>query len=438
MIDELSSRHPIGRRALLAGSLFAAGSGRRAFGQAQKTLQVWTGQSSRAQQKAFEGLAADFEASHPGLKVALQTVSDDDAWPKLLAGYAGGQPPDMCFNLNPVVTVALQARGLLEPMNDVAEAVPGLDPRMLQTFNDKGMQFAVGIVRTVISTMWVRQDLFHAAGVAVPQTWEQHLDAASKLTGRGVYGVVLPYGKTVFSNIALDMFLRQAGGDIVAPDGTPAFNGPGTIRALEFLKAARAYCPSGANSYGFGETLGAFTSGAAAIGIYTGRVLTEVDTRNPALSEAIDAAPYAYPADGIPWWMSAFLPVFVCKGPKVNVAEAKAFAAAFFEPKHYVEFLHGAPGHGLPVIASVRDSAAYQDNPVLQRHPKQIATIEAIAARAWTNIKPSDAHPVQFKMGEIYGANILSGALQRVVVDGQTPAAAAAWGQDQIAQVLKA
>jgi multiple sugar transport system substrate-binding protein len=427
------------RSALQAtGALLAASAGARTGrAQAIKTLQVWTGQSSREQQKAFEAMAADFEAAHPGVTVALQTVSDDDAWPKLLAGYAAGQPPDMCFNLNPVVAVALQSKGLLEPLNDTAAAIAGLDRRMLQTFNDRGDQFAIGVVRTVISTMWTRRDLFEAAGVEVPQYWDQHLAAARKLTGRGVYGLVLPYGKTVFSNIVVDMFVRQAGGDIVAPDGSPAFNGPGTVRALTFLKELRPFCPTGANSYGFSDTLNAFTSGATAIGMYTGRTLSEIDQRNPALIDQVDAAPYPYPRDGIAWWTSAYLPVFVCKGPKVSVPEAKAFIATFFAPRHYVDFLHGAPGHGLPVIAAIQDSEAYKDNPVLRRHPQQIKVIEEIAAKAWTNIKPSDRHPVQFRMGDIYGANILSGALQRVVIDGQSPEAAAGWGQDQIAQVLK-
>ena len=120
-----------------------------------------------------------------------------------------------------------------------------------------------------------------------------------------MYGTALPYGKAGFSNLAVDMFVRQAGGDIVAPDNTPAFSGPGTIKALEFLKEARRYCPPGANNNSFGETLSAFTSGGTAIGMYTGRTLVEVETRNPSIKDKINAAPYAYARDGVAWWMSA-------------------------------------------------------------------------------------------------------------------------------------
>ena len=40
-------------------------------------------------------------------------------------------------------------------------------------------------------------------------------------------------------------------------------------------------------------------------------------------------------------------------------------------------------------------------------------------------------------MGDIYGSNVMSEVLQRVVVENAAPKAAAAWGQDRIAAIMK-
>ncbi len=61
----------------------------------------------------------------------------------------------------------------------------------------------------------------------------------------------------------------------------------------------------------------------------------------------------------------------------------------------------------------------------------------AIASEAHINIKPTARHPFIYKMGDIYGSNVMAEVLQRVVVNGETPKAAAAWGQDRIAQIMK-
>ncbi len=411
---------------------------RWAIGQGVRTVRVWTTQSAPAQLAVYRHLISQFEAENPSIKIALQLVSDDDVFPKLLAAHAAGDPPEICSNTNTYVPGTLFGKGLVEDMNDVAEAIGDFTPESLATYNDGGHQFALGAALTVISTMWVRTDLFQAAGLQIPQFWDDYADCAKKLTGRGMYGLALPYGKGAFANRIVDMFLRQAGGDIVAPDFSVVFNNPGTIRALEFLKEIRPYAPPGANNYSFGETLNAFVTGATAVGIYTGRTVANIHTQNPGIEKDVKAAFYAYPRDGKRYWVCGYDAFFINKGPKVNVADAKIFARFFYQPEPYTKFLLGAPLHNLPVIQRVAASAAYNDNPLIQAHQADAATMMAIAKESFTNIRPTAKHPFIFKMGDIYGANVLAEVLQRVVVNGETPKAAAVWGQDRIAEIMKA
>ncbi|WP_430397496.1 ABC transporter substrate-binding protein [Ferrovibrio sp.] len=437
----------IGRRAALktlgggaAAAAFTLGGApwNFAIGQSQRTVRIWTTQSAPAQIKVYDTIIKMFEAKNPKIKIALELVSDDDVFPKLTAAHAAGQPPEICSNTNTYVPGALHGRGLVENMADVAKAVGDFTPRSLEVYNEGGFQFSLGAALTVISAMWVRTDLFAAEGLDVPKHWDDYLVAAKKLTKRGVYGTALPYGKGAFANRMMDMFIRQAGGDIVAPDMSVVFDNPGTHRALEFMAEARAFAPPGANNYSFGETLNAFVSGATAIGVYSGRTLSNIHAQNPSLKDKVKAAFYSYPRDGQRYWVCGYDAFFINKGAKVNTDEAKIFAEFFYQPEPYTLFLHGAPAHNLPVVDKVARSATYNDNPVLNQHKADIDTLMAIAAEGWVNIKPTAKHPFIFKMGDIYGSNIMAEVLQRVVVEKQTPKAAAAWGQDRIAEIMKA
>lgn len=217
----------IGRRAALktlgggaAAAAFTLGGApwNFAIGQSQRTVRIWTTQSAPAQIKVYDTIIKMFEAKNPKIKIALELVSDDDVFPKLTAAHAAGQPPEICSNTNTYVPGALHGRGLVENMADVAKAVGDFTPRSLEVYNEGGFQFSLGAALTVISAMWVRTDLFAAEGLDVPKHWDDYLVAAKKLTKRGVYGTALPYGKGAFANRMMDMFIRQAGGDIVAPD----------------------------------------------------------------------------------------------------------------------------------------------------------------------------------------------------------------------------
>lgn len=421
---------------LAAAETVRSGLGNFAIGQSQRTIRIWTTQSAPAQVKIYRELIAEFEAKNPRIKVALELVSDDDIYPKLAAAHAAGEPPEICSNTNTSVAGALYGNKLLEPLNDVARSID-FTPDSLAAYNDAGVQFAFGAALTVITTMWVRTDLFEARGLAVPKHWDEYAAAVKALTRDGIYGTALPYGKGAFANRIMDMFIRQAGGDIVAPDFSVVFDNPGTHRALEFLKEIRPYCPPGANSYSFGETLNAFVTGATAIGIYSGRTLVNIWAQNPDLKTKVKAAFYSYPRDGKRYWCSGYDALFINKGKRVNVDEAKQFTLFFYSPEPYTKFVHGAVAHNLPVVKSVAESPIYQDHPILKAHKADIDTMMAIAAEAHINIKPTDRHPFIYKMGDIYGSNVMAEVLQRVVVNGETPKAAAAWGQDRIAQIMK-
>jgi hypothetical protein len=103
----------------------------------------------------------------------------------------------------------------------------------------------------------------------------------------------------------------------------------------------------------------------------------------------------------------------------------------------YIKFLHSAPGHLLPVLISIGKSPDYLNHPLLREHQSAVAVMVDEASWGGAPVKPSKDHPLILKAGDIYGANVLAGALQRVVVDDDSSVNAAAWLQDQVAKIMK-
>ncbi len=439
----LSRRQAVKGLTALGGAVLggaAMGGIGRARAQGVKTLRVWTTQGAPLQREAYKVIIAAFEAENPNIKIALEFVSDNDAWSKLGAAFAGGDVPDVVQHLSSVFTGSLFQRGLLEPVTDVVEKVGENDfsDAARDVYRDpKGGYFATVIGTAVLSTFWYRKDLLAAEGLTAPKYFDEWLKVAKATTKGGRYGASLPYSGRGFTNFLVDYTIQASGGWLVAPDLSVTANSPAVIAALEFLKEMRPYAPPGANNYSFDESLGGFVSGAAATSIYTGRVLTNVSEKNPAIEPHIEALPYPYRRDGgRPFATNSFASQFIPKGSK-NVDEAKLFAAFQYRPDMYVKFLHSAPGHLLPVLTSIGNSPDYLNHPLLARHKAAVAVMVDEASWGGAPVKPSKEHALILKSGDIFGANVMANALQRIVVDGATPAATAAWLQDEVAKIMK-
>jgi multiple sugar transport system substrate-binding protein len=231
-------------------------------------------------------------------------------------------------------------------------------------------------------------------------------------------------------------FIYQSGGRVVAPDGTPALNSPETAAALEFLKEMHEYVPTGANNYDFGDVINAYVSGVAATTMYTGRVFANVANQNPAIADQVSVAPYPHRKDGIAWYGNDFEGHVIPKNAK-NVEAAKRFAQFTFQKEQYIKFLHTAPRHQNPPQKSVRESQEFLSHPLLVKYKPELATLFDILSKSNCAAKPFANEPFIAKAGEIGGANVLSEMLQRVVVNGESPADAAAWGHDQVGKILQ-
>lgn len=178
-----------------------------------------------------------FEATHPGIKVSVQTQSWEDYFTKLPTMIAGGSPPD-AFELNYENFVDYAGKGVLLDLGPLAAADPSFDPNVYYAkayaaFQHGGRQY--GLVENFSTVLlFYNKDIFDAKGVPYPTadwTWDDEIAAAQQLTDAkaGVWGVLQPIQFWEFYKVA-----AQAGGGVVR-DGKPAINSPENLAALQYL-----------------------------------------------------------------------------------------------------------------------------------------------------------------------------------------------------------
>jgi len=383
------------RRSLLkaagaAAALSLAGRIPEAEAQAPVTLRAMTLQRAPLQMKAYEAMVKGFEAVNRNIKVEVLPVSQTDLWPKLAAAYAGGDVPDLVMQITSENAVSLYGQGLLQPVDDVVRALgeADIEPAAQNLFKDKGSYFAVPASNNCVSLLWYRKDLLGEAGLAPPQTWDQLVNVARRLTKGDKYGASMPYGKTAMTNSITWTLVYRAGGHIIAPDNSVVFNSDATVAVLEFLKEMHPFMPPGVNRYDFSDVLNAYVQGTSATCMYTGRAIVNVNNENPAIADHISCVPFPLRSLDRPWW-------------------------------------------------SVLASPEYLSHPLLVKYRKELDVTIDTLAKAHATAKPDDKSPLIVKAGEIQSSGIFAETIQRVVIEGEAPRRAAAWGQDRIARLMR-
>ena len=65
-----------------------------------------------------------------------------------------------------------------------------------------------------------------------------------------------------------------------------------------------------------------------------------------------------------------------------NLAETKLFAQFLFKAPGYIEQLHAAPGHILPVLKTIAEDPAYLANPIIKKYTPEVKLMAEAARMA--------------------------------------------------------
>jgi multiple sugar transport system substrate-binding protein len=316
--------------------------------------------------QAYLSMEQDFEAEYPNYDLVIEFTNPDAVIAKVTTVIASGGVLDV-FQPDPATAVRMSQNGQMLALDDVVDELGGKDaflPNALMEINGQTtcIPYASGG-----PVLWYRTDLFEAAGLQPPNTWDEWLTAAKQLTGNGVYGVALPGGEAQYGTTFLQILMWQAGTETFNADLTMKLAGnERAAEAVQFFADMLEYAPPGATSYNFGEVIDAFTSGRVATAPYWGRVLGRVYSDAPDLVGKVGAVPL--PMNRI---RTTYMDIsYNCVYGKTNSADgAKAWMEFMNRPEQAVKLQLTVPGHLVPVTYAQQEALKNSDNQPLKENP---------------------------------------------------------------------
>lgn len=188
-----------------------------------------------ASKEFWENAEAAFEDENPGIDLTIELQTFDKRDEQISAALAANSGPDLVLITPDQAATYLNVGGLLPVDDAIADDRGSFYEGTLDaaTFDDE--LYGVPIFQNISTTAY-NKTVFDAAGLELPTTWDEILDAAPVLAEQGVS--VLDYIGTPEQTLNLTFypFLWQAGGSVFSEDGTEvAFDSKEGVSALEFL-----------------------------------------------------------------------------------------------------------------------------------------------------------------------------------------------------------
>lgn len=187
-------------------------------------LMGWS--SSPSENERLQKIVDDWNAANPDIQVTLNQVPDYDT--TLQKSLAGGEPPDV-FYVDSFRFLDLVRAEALMPIGEKLTDVDDFYPALRNAFTTNG-QFYCPPKDFSTLALQINTEMFEAAGLSAPTTWEEMRAAAEKLTKDGVYGLVVPadFARWI-------AFLYGAGGSVTDDAFTKmTINSPEAEAAMEF------------------------------------------------------------------------------------------------------------------------------------------------------------------------------------------------------------
>jgi multiple sugar transport system substrate-binding protein len=372
--------------------------------------------------KEMDQMVQAFEASHPSIKVNVETAPFADYFTKLQTLIAGGTAPDV-FELNYENFVTYADKGLLLDLSPMMKEDTTLDPavyseRANQAFSYNGMQ--LGLPSTFSTVMlFYNKDLFDKAGLDYPTadwTWDNVVEAGKKLNdpANGVWGL--------YSGIQFWEFYKKAAQNncqFFNEDKTEVLiNSPECVQALQtMVDMVKVHKIQPSTEDMAGQSDGdMFTTGKLAM-----------DVTGIWMFSAYKDAPFQ--------WDITVEPGMANKATHFFANDASIFAATKHPQEAYewVKFLTSDPEVAKIRIASGWELPALKDPALFQDYLSQTPPENRQAVI--DSLQYAVVPPVIVRQSEMQDA--IGKLLEQVMLDQLTPQEALDQAKVQIEELLK-
>ena len=255
-------------------------------GEGDGTLTIWTIEDV-ADRVATQEAMMERYSEESGIDVELVAVAEDQLSTVLTSAAASGELPDAIAAVPLTSIYQFQIDDLLD--TEAAAAV--VENLGADTFQERALELTTqdDTQLAVPSDGWAqllyyRTDLFEAAGLDAPETFDDITAAAEALDTPDVAGITLATAPgDGFTQQTFEHFALANGCDLVDDEGTVELDSPECVEALDFFNTLAAdYSVSG--NQDVDTTRATYFSGGAAMVVWSSFLLDELaGLRNDAL-----------------------------------------------------------------------------------------------------------------------------------------------------------
>ncbi|HEY0616122.1 MAG TPA: extracellular solute-binding protein [Kribbella sp.] len=244
----------------------------------QRSITVWSLENVSGRLETTRAILQKFTAD-TGIQVKLVGVDEPQLPQLVMAAAAAGKLPDVIGAVPLAAVQQMSSNGLLNP--DVAKQVVGdlgantFNAQALQLTRNGDQQLAVPSDGWT-QLLFYRKDLFAAAGLAEPTTYDAIQKAAQTLNKGGVAGISLatdpsdPFTQQSFEHLAL-----ANGCQLVGSDGKVALDSPACQNTFRFYgDLATKYSAAGTQTVD--STRATYFAGKSAMVVWSSFLLDEL------------------------------------------------------------------------------------------------------------------------------------------------------------------
>lgn len=406
------------------------------FALAQTEVRVWHMEQPPYRVDRMQSLIDTFNAENPDVRVVQEVQNWGDVVPLALGAARAGIQPDILFTI-PDFTVTMRATGTVQPVTELANRLDeahGFLDAAIDPYTYAGEVWAVPMYGMAMS-LWYRADVLEEAGIEPPTTWDELLEAAEALTGGGRYGIGLPGSRSLYTDQVIYNFMIGAGGqDLFDEDGGLRFDNADTVRAFDMYRQLYQFSPPDAVSWIWGDAEAAFAAGLVPM-IIQFTVITTFDQQTDEPAEHLGVVTIPVPEGGQRGNIYYSNAAMILTADPVRRDGAERFLAYLVEPETYGRFLTMEPGLFLPVTTDGQDAASFWDDPLVVAYRPQVETM--IENSEYGALFGFTTGQVFDEIGPISAQNLLSQAVQQMLVSGMTPQAAVQWGQREMEDAVR-
>ena len=211
-------------------------------GSGKGTITFWDNNGGPQRTPVWKTIIQKFEKKYPDIKVEYVPIPSTSVQQKYDTAVAGGGLPDVGL-VGTAYLADLTAQNALEPLDSRIKG-SSIDGQLLkgfvETVRQSGNSDKLYAVPTSgnMGTLWYRTDLFKAANLQPPTTWDAFYTAAETLTNKAKdeFGFTIRGGAGSIAQ-ALEVIYAQSGIDTFWKNDKTTVNDPKNVAALDKLAA---------------------------------------------------------------------------------------------------------------------------------------------------------------------------------------------------------